>query len=125
MTSDGPGDEAPLGYGARDLPDGWEFKVILTDPGAFLDPAWLREVLEQERRGGWLLVEILSDRRIRLRRPVGSKVADDDLAGGYDPYRIYVESPGRRLVIWGSLAVVGCLTAVGALWLMAALIWGR
>jgi hypothetical protein len=74
-------------YSPGDLADGWEFKILRSRSGAFHDPEKLRAALQDEKRGGWVLLEKFDDCRIRLKRPAGAKVAVDDLESGYDPYR--------------------------------------
>lgn len=125
MASYGPGDEAMASYSPRDSAEGWEFKVLQSTGGAFINSGWLRAVLEEEKRGGWVLVEILSDHRIRLKRPAGFKVAEEDLASGYDPYRIFVYSPACNLFARLSLVFVVILAGAGALWLLMAILLGR
>ncbi len=56
-------------------------------------------ILEQEKRGGWVLVEKFDDSRIRLKRPAGTKVVEDDFADGYDPYRTSVGTPSAAFII--------------------------
>ena len=93
-------------YNARDLDDGWEFKILRSNFLAFRKPEKLRAVLEEERRGGWVLVEKFDDQRIRLKRPAGAKLAQGELADGYDPYRTTVGMSPSVLVMAALGAVV-------------------
>jgi hypothetical protein len=77
-------------YSAKDLDDGWEFKILRSNLGAFRNQEKLRAILDEEKRGGWTLVEKFDDQRIRLKRPAGAKQAQGELADGYDPYRTTV-----------------------------------
>ncbi len=79
-------------YSAKDLDEGWEFKILRSTYAAFRNPEKLRTVLEEEKRGGWTLVEKFDDQRIRLKRPAGAKLAQAEFADGYDPYRTTVGS---------------------------------
>jgi hypothetical protein len=83
-------EEEMTGYTSNDLAEGWEFKILRSQFGAFRKPERLRAILEEERRGGWVLVEKFDDQRIRLKRPARTKVVAGDLADGYDPYRSHV-----------------------------------
>jgi hypothetical protein len=74
-------------YSPGDLADGWEFKILRSRSGAFRDPEKLRAALQDEKRGGWVFLEKFDDCGVRLKRPAGTKVAEDDIASGYDPYR--------------------------------------
>ena len=97
-------------YTTKDLAEGWEFKIVRSCCGAFRRPEKLQAVLDEEKRGGWTLVEKFDDCRIRLRRPAGAKVTASEFDDNYDPYRTTVgafeqscddgcprrRNPGRR-----------------------------
>ena len=101
-------------YSAKDLDEGWEFKILRSSFAAFRNPEKLRAVLEEEKRGGWTLVEKFDDQRIRLKRPAGGKVVQGDFAEGYDPYRTTVNtSPQVAFVLLG-VGVAVALAIVGA-----------
>jgi hypothetical protein len=55
---------------------------------AFGKPERLRQVLEEEARAGWVLVEKFDNSRVRLKRPATAKDADGQL--DFDPYRTFV-----------------------------------
>lgn len=81
-------EEEMTSYSPKDLADDWEFKILRSQTGVFRNPEKLRAVLDEEKRGGWVLVEKFDNQRIRLKRPAGTKVVEDDLAPHpYDPYR--------------------------------------
>jgi hypothetical protein len=96
-------------YSTKDLAEGWEFKILRSHFAAFRDPKKLRAVLDEEKRGGWTLVEKFDEQRIRLKRPAGTEVVEGDFADGYDPYRTTVGMSQGVL----ALAVTGVLISVG------------
>ncbi len=97
-------------YSTNDLDEGWEFKILRSNFAAFRNPEKLRAVLDEEKRGGWTLVEKFDDQRIRLKRAAGAKVNVGEFAEGYDPYRTTVgTSQGALVLIALGVAVgVGC-----------------
>jgi hypothetical protein len=95
-------DEVMTHYSPQDLAEGWEFKILR---GWFRKPEKLRAVLDEESRGGWVLVEKFDDNRIRLKRPAGAKVVEEDIASGYDPYRTTVAASQAGLFILLAVAV--------------------
>ena len=96
-------------YRDKDLAEGWEFKIVR---GAFRKPEQLRAVLEEEKQGGWTLVEKFDDSRIRLKRPAGAKRVEGDFAEGYDPYRTTVRSAGEQRFLIIAVAVGAALLAL-------------
>lgn len=100
-------------YTADDLAGDWEFKIIRSATSAFRSPQKLRELLEQESRAGWVLVEKFDDARVRLRRPAKCRERDGNL--DFDPYRTYVgTTPGviALMVIGTVLSVMAVIIAV-------------
>lgn len=91
-------------YSPSDLAEGWEFKILRSGTSRFRDPAKLRAALDEEARGGWVLVEKFDNCRIRLKRPASAKAVQGDFADDYDPYRTTVGS---------SRGVVVMITLVG------------
>ncbi len=75
-------------YTREDLAEGWEFKILRSMTNAFGKPERLRQVLEEEARAGWVLVEKFDNARLRLKRPATAKEADGQL--DFDPYRTFV-----------------------------------
>jgi hypothetical protein len=97
-------------HNARDLAEGWEFKVLHSAGGAFRKASTLQRCLAEESQAGWSLVEKLSDYSVRLKRPADAKKRDGAL--GIDAYRTTVGmSEGQRYV----LGTVGVLAAIGSL----------
>jgi hypothetical protein len=107
----GTPEEALTSYSPKDLSEDWEFKILQSGFREFRKPARLRAVLDEEARGGWVLVEKFDDSRIRLKRLARRKPLADqqDVDGGYDPYRSYVGPEGKYFLI------------VIAIWLVLAL----
>ena len=95
-------------YNTKDLAEGWEFKILRSNLTAFRNPEKLRAVLDEEKRGGWTLVEKFDDQRIRLKRPAATKVTQGDFADGYDPYRTTVGVSQGALV----LTILGVLVSL-------------
>jgi hypothetical protein len=98
-------EEEMTSYSTKDLAEGWEFKIVRSNFATFRKPEKLRAVLDEEKRGGWTLVEKFDDQRIRLKRPAGTKVIEVDFADGYDPYRTTVGTLSASVVI----AIIGAL----------------
>jgi len=73
------------GYTHADLAEGWEFKILHSATGAFKKPECVRQVIEEEGRAGWVLLEKFDNQRLRLKRPASAKSRDGAL--GTDPYR--------------------------------------
>ena len=98
-------------YSDKDLAEGWEFKIVTASMGAFRKPDQFRAILEEEKKGGWVLVEKFDDCRIRLKRPAGAKVTEGDFADGYDPYRSWVgpTAEQRTRIILGVAIVMSIL----------------
>ena len=80
-------EEEMTSYSPKELAEDWEFKILRSNFGTFRNPEKLRAVLDEESRGGWMLVEKFDDCRIRLKRPAGFKVIQGDFEHRYDPYR--------------------------------------
>jgi hypothetical protein len=94
-------------YSPSDLADDWEFKILRSASGDFRKPERLAEILEQESKAGWVLVEKFDNRRIRLKRRAEAR--KDDRSLGFDPYRSYVGTSEGALV-----AIIVCVTlAIG------------
>jgi hypothetical protein len=100
-------------YTPKDLADDWEFKILRSLSSEFRKPQRLAEILEQEGKAGWTLVEKFDNRRIRLKRP--AKARQDDRTLDFDPYRSYVgqsEGAVAALIVGGLVAVALALTLI-------------
>ncbi len=102
-------------YSQQDLADGWEFKILRSQLGRFRNGRYLAEVLQNEARAGWVLVEKFDNSRIRLKRPARSRDLDGKL--NFDPYQTQV-GPSQGAI---ALVVVLAFVAIvfGALLLAA------
>ena len=104
------------GYTPQELAEGWEFKIVRSSTSAFRTPAFLRAVLDEEQRAGWILVEKFDNGRIRLKRPAGARAKDSAL--GSDAYRTHVGMSELKLTlcilgaVFGGLALIGIIVAL-------------
>jgi hypothetical protein len=97
-------------YDPQDLSDGWEFKMLRSMRSAFRDPEKLKQILAEERRAGWVLVEKFDDGRIRLKRAAKAQEADRQL--DFDPYRTYVGPSESKYVLAVMGITFGAIAAV-------------
>jgi hypothetical protein len=95
-------------YGPKDLADGWEFKILRSATAGFRNPQWLRSVLDEEQRAGWVMVEKFDDARIRLKRPASARANDPTL--DFDALRTWV---GMRQGVLALIIVAIALTSAG------------
>ena len=108
------------GYTPDDLAEGWEFKIVRSATGAFRKPECLRQVIEEEGRAGWVLLEKFDNQRVRFKRPASAKSGDSALAPapGYDPYRTsYGMSDGKLValilsIVFGTIALAMTIIAL-------------
>jgi hypothetical protein len=102
-------------YEPHELREGWEFKIIRSMTGAFKHPEKMREILDEEARAGWVLVEKFDNGRLRLKRPASARQKDQLL--GTDPYRTFVgytEGQYTGIVlawIFGAIIFIGAFIA--------------
>jgi hypothetical protein len=108
-------------YTRQELAEDWEFKILRSSFGTFRNPERLRAILDEEKRGGWILVEKFDDCRIRLKRQAGTKVIQADFADGYDPYRTTVGMSQGALVT----VILGFMVAIGIGLLLSGILLSR
>jgi hypothetical protein len=106
-------------YGARELAEDWEFKILRSATNGFRDPVWLNAILQEEARAGWMLVEKFDDGRVRLKRSPAAHAKDGSL--GFDAYRTWVGMSQQRLAVVILVAIFGGLATVGII--VGAIIW--
>jgi len=94
-------EEEMTGYRADELAQDYEFKILRSATGGFKRLARLQQVLEEEARAGWVLVEKFDDSRLRLKRPASARDRDSKL--GLDAYRTYI-GPSPNTI---ALAIIG------------------
>src|SRR5262245_17804285 len=110
-------EEEMTSYSPQDLSEGWEFKIIRSVRGQFRYPDRLQQILAEEARAGWTMVEKFDNARIRLKRRTTCRERDAKL--DFDPYRTVV-GPSEAKVV---LTIVGIvLLVVIAIFLLVALI---
>jgi hypothetical protein len=103
-------------YSPTDLAQDWEFKIVRSCTGGFKKPAFLQQVLDEEARAGWVLVEKFDNSRIRLKRTAQARERDGKL--DFDPYRT---DAGPSQVTIALIAIGIGLVIVLALVLVAAI----
>jgi hypothetical protein len=87
-----------------------EYKILRSATGAFRSPVKFSELLNEEARAGWELLEKLSDHRVRLRRHI--KWRNDDARLSQDPYRTRVGMSEDALTLWVVTAVSAVIGAI-------------
>lgn len=107
-------EEKMTNYKSDDL-DGWEFKIIRSTWGKFNSHEAIQKVCRQEAEAGWELLEKFDKHRLRFKRRVERRSADQHL--GIDPYRGTASGSSRGGMIAG-LALAAGLLLVGVVILM-------
>lgn len=79
-----------------------EYKIIQSQTPLFADTAKMHEVLEQEAKAGWRLLEKEDNYRIKVQRDISHRAGDKDL--DFDAYRTSVGVPS--VVTYGATALV-------------------
>lgn len=77
-------EEEMTNYHSDDL-DGWEFKIVRSTWGKFKSYEAIQKVCRQEAEAGWELLEKFDKHRLRFKRRVERRSADQHLR--VDPYR--------------------------------------
>lgn len=103
-------EEEMTNYRSDDL-DGWEFKIVRSAWGKFNSHEAIREVCRQESEAGWEMLEKFDNHRIRFKRRVERRTADQHL--GVDPYRGSTSGKGGGMITGLVLGMV-VLLALGA-----------
>ena len=97
-------EELMVTYSKEDL-NGWEFKIVRSATGRFRSYEKLQEVIREEAKSGWELVEKFDDNRVRFKRRTERRASDQST--GINPYRTSVG------IGEGSLAAVIVAIVVG------------
>ena len=79
-----------------------EYKVVQAQTPLFADPAKMHEVLDQEAKAGWRLLEKEDNYKIRLQRDISHRENDKNL--DFDAYRSTVGV--SSVVTYGATAAV-------------------
>ncbi len=74
-------------YTRDDLQKDYEFKIVRSGSAAFRKLETLKELVEEESRAGWVMLEKFDDSRVRFKRPRSARSRDAFLPEGVDPYR--------------------------------------
>ncbi|MCP4539080.1 MAG: hypothetical protein GY832_18245 [Chloroflexi bacterium] len=89
-------------YTHDDLKSNWEFKIVRSDTAAFRKPEILSQLIEEESRAAWVMLEKFDDSRVRFKRPRTARARDAFLPDDVDPYRTRYGGYGaQRAVILG------------------------
>lgn len=77
-------------YSHEELDDNWEFKIVRASTDLFADPQSLQQVVNEEGRSGWVLLEKFDNNRLRFKRRRGAGASLYGLNPEIDPYRSHV-----------------------------------
>ena len=103
-------------YTREDLDNEWEFKIVRSGTAAFRKREVLDQVVEEEARAGWVMLEKLDDSRIRFKRPARARAQDPYLPPEVDPYRTtYGASSYRQVAIMLTLVGLTVFMVLGML----------
>lgn len=107
-------------YSQDDLDNDWEFKIVRSTGHAFSKPEVLNQLLQEEARAGWVMIEKFDDARIRFKRQCRTSAHVAPLSGEIDPYRSYYgTSPNKYL--W--FLVLELIVALGLILFGLAMAW--
>lgn len=116
-------EEEMSNYSPEDLENDWEFKIVRANTGVFGNPQTLSQLLEEEARAGWIMVEKFDNSRIRFKRPRGARQKDSELPAGVDPYRVHygMSSMAFALLI-AAIALFGAFAVQAIIMVTATLV---
>jgi len=81
----------------------WEFKIVrCTGFTNFGNPEKFKEVVSDQAKYGWVLLEKFDNYRLRFKRPITEREKDASRPG--DPYRSYY-GPSLATIVWITLAI--------------------
>ena len=95
-------------YSSQETAD-WEFKIVRSATAKFKRASVVRQLIEEEARAGWELLEKFDDSRIRFKRRVEQRAGDANRE--LDPYRTHYGWSSEQL----GLPLVAVLLGVAAL----------
>ena len=92
-------------YNDDDL-KGWEFKILRSARGKFGKQQFFQQILQEEAKAGWELVEKFDNHRIRFKRRIERRSNDQFL--DFDPYRNHIGLDSKRteIIIGVSIALL-------------------
>jgi hypothetical protein len=97
-------------YTQDDLSNDWEFKIVRSESGAFRKPEVLKQLIEEEARAGWVMLEKFDDRKVRFKRPRSARARDTLLPPDVDPYRTRYGARTAQYAVLASV-VIGLVAA--------------
>jgi hypothetical protein len=106
-------EESMTTYSRADLAEDWEFKIVRSATGAFKNRHLLQQVVEEEARAGWVLVEKFDNQRLRFKRPASARAGD--ATRDFDPYRTtYGISEGKlaATIIVTMFSIIGLVILI-------------
>jgi len=99
-------------YTQDDVQKEYEFKIVRSGSAAFRNPETLKELVEEESRAGWVMLEKFDDSRVRFKRPRSARARDAFLPEGVDPYRTQYGAHAARQARLAAV-MIGVLVLVG------------
>lgn len=118
-------EESMTGYASGDLDGDWEFKIVRAGTPVFRRRETLEQLIQEEARAGWVMLEKLDDSRIRFKRQRSARTKDTYLPPDVAPYRTHYSSThGQSTQITVLAVALGVLVLLGlaALGLVLALV---
>lgn len=104
-------EEEMTAYSPEDLHK-YEFKIVHANWGVFGNPQKFNQLMQEEARAGWELVEKFDNERVRFRRPLSSRERDSLLPTGVDAYRTHYGMPPIMFALLLIFAVLAGLALV-------------
>ncbi len=98
----------------------YEFKIVRANWGVFGKPERFNQLLQEEARAGWELVEKFDNERVRFKRPLSARESDRQLPAGLDPYR---SQYGMPPLLFALLLVLVVLAGLGLLFVIGAVVF--
>ena len=120
LAQEGQEEEGMTGYTHDDLREDREFKIVRSDSGAFRNPEVLNQLVEEEARAGWVLLEKFDDNRVRFKRSRSARSRDAFLPSDVDPYRTQYGAPVARRAMVMALVLGGVLALGGVMFFLYA-----
>ena len=80
-------EETMTSYDQEPSGEEWEYKIVRATSPAFARPEVFQQLVREEARAGWTLVEKFDNTRVRFRRPTYERRRDATRAAEIDPYR--------------------------------------
>lgn len=104
-------------YTREELAEDWEFKIVRANTGVFGRAEVFNQLIEEEARAGWQLVEKFDNSRVRFKRPRSARQRDAQLPEDVDPYRT------RYGLSEGAFAIILLAVIFGGLGLILAVVF--